>query len=284
MGYLFEDQQGKKYGADEVYDALKEIGADDCETLFLHSDVMFGKVGKEFSRKEYLDSLYRVFERLGVRHLIVPVFTYSFCNNEVFNVAKSRTTMGAFNEFIRKKEGRYRTMDPLLSLSVPKSLENRFSEVSSHSLGKGSGLDILHHLDRVKFLFFGARMGNCFTYVHYVEKMKEVPYRFDLAFEGTIVDERGEHIPKTQSIHTACGGVRVAEYYYFEDYLEEKGLLRKKKLGDKFVSCISERDAYREISNKLDQDIHYFLEVPFEKKDLTKTYTMGLHGEKITHC
>lgn len=284
MDYLFEDQNGTKYDEEQVLQTLKAVGADDCESLFLHSDVMFGNVKRGFSRTAYLDSLYHVFEQLGVRHLIVPVFTYSFCNHEVFDITKSRTTMGAFNEFIRKKEGRYRTMDPLLSLSVPECLRGDFASVSSHSLGEGSGLDILHHMDEVKFLFFGARLGNCFTYVHYVEKMKEVPYRFDLAFEGSIVDERGECIPKTQSIHTACGGVQVAEYYYFEDYLEEKGLLRKEKLGDKFVSCISEHDAYREISNKLDQDIHYFLEVPFEEEDLTKIYTMGLHGEKITHC
>ena len=76
--------------------------------------------------------------------------------------------MGAFNEFIRKKEGRYRTLDPLLSLSVPDCLKGVFSAVGDHSLGEGSGLDLLHHMDGVKFLFFGARLGNCFTYVHYV--------------------------------------------------------------------------------------------------------------------
>lgn len=284
MGYLFEDQQGKQYDLDNVYNALREVGAGDCETLFLHSDVMFGKVGKGFSRKEYLGSLYHVFEQLAVKYLIVPTFSYSFCNKEDYDVIKSRTLMGAFNEFIRKKEGRYRTMDPLLSLSVPEELKHRFSEVSSHSLGEGSGLDLLHHMDGVKFLFFGARLGNCFTYTHYVEKMREVPYRFDMAFHGRIFDENGEMSERTQMIHTACGGVKAGDYYYFEDYLEEKGMLRKKKLGDRTVSCISEKDAYRAISQMLDQNIHYFLEVPFTEKDLTHQYTMGMDGGKITHC
>lgn len=284
MGYLFEDQQGKQYDLDDVYKVLREVGAGDCETLFLHSDVMFGKVGKGFSRKEYLSSLYRVFEQLNVKYLIVPTFSYSFCNKEDYDVIKSRTLMGAFNEFIRKKEGRYRTMDPLLSLSVPKSLEERFSEISSHSLGEGSGLDLLHHMDGVKFLFFGARLGNCFTYTHYVEKMREVPYRFDLEFRGRVFDENGNMSERTQTIHTACGGVKAGDYYYFEDYLEEKGLLRKRKLGDRDVSCISEKEAYREISRRLDHNIHYFLEVPFTEKDLTHQYTMGLDGGKITHC
>lgn len=284
MGYLFEDQEGKQYGADDVYYALKEIGVDDCETLFLHSDVMFGKVGVGFSRKEYLNSLYQIFEEINVKYLIVPTFSYSFCNNEDFDVNTSRTLMGAFNEFIRKKDERYRTLDPLLSLSVPKRLKSLFSSISSHSLGKGSGLDILHHMDGVKFLFFGARLGNCFTYVHYVEKMKNVPYRFDLDFNGRVTDENGKSFDKTQTIHTACGGVKAGDYYYFEDYLEEAGLLRRRRLGDKMISCISEKDAYREISQMLDKDVYYFLEVPYAEKDLTHQYTMGLDGRKITHC
>ncbi len=284
MGYLFEDQQGKRYDEDDVYQSLREVGAGDCETLFLHSDVMFGKVGKGFSRKEYLGSLYHVFERLDVKYLIVPTFSYSFCNKEDYDVLKSRTLMGAFNEFIRKKQDRYRTMDPLLSLSVPIGLKDRFSEVSSHSLGEGSGLDLLHHMDGVKFLFFGARLGNCFTYTHYVEKMRDVPYRFDMAFHGRIFDENGKMSERTQFIHTACGGVKAGDYYYFEDYLEEKGMLRKRKLGDRMVSCISEKDAFGAISQMLDHNIHYFLEAPFTERDLSHEYTMGLDGGKITHC
>ena len=87
--------------------------------------------------------------------------------------------MGALSEYIRKQDGRYRTLDPLLSLSVPEKMKDKFSSVSDHSLGKGSGLDILHSLNSVKFLFLGAKQGECFTYVHYVEKMLEVPYRYD---------------------------------------------------------------------------------------------------------
>ena len=284
MDFLFRDEYGRQFGEEDIYNTLKEDGAEDCEALFLHSDVMFGSTAKVFSRKEYLSRLYSVFEDLNIKYLIVPVFTYSFCNGEDYNVRTSRTSMGAFNEFIRKKEGRYRTLDPLLSLSVPDCLKESFSAVGDHSLGEGSGLDLLHHMDGVKFLFFGARLGNCFTYVHYVEKMRDVPYRFDLPFRGTIIDETGQRFERVQTIHTACGGVKPAEYYYFEDYLEEKGFLKKKLLGDKYVSCITEKDAHREISHMLDKNIHYFLEVPFQEKDLTHQYTMGLQGGRITHC
>ncbi len=95
--------------------------------------------------------------------------------------------------------------------------------MSNHSLGEGSALDILHHMDSVKFLFFGAEMADCFTYVHYVEKIMEVPYRFDMPFEGNIIYPDGIKLHRKQYIHTQCTGVKLpSKYDYFEKEMKEK--------------------------------------------------------------
>ena len=284
MDTLFIDSDGREFGADDMTNVLKQVGAHDCDNLFIHSDIIFGKTPTGFNRKEYLSILLEVLEGLGVKNIIVPTFTYSFCNNEVYDVIKSKTSMGALNEYIRKQEGRYRSMDPLLSISVPMALKDNFSSVSDHSLGEGSGLDIVHHLGGVKFLFLGVPMGICFTYLHYIEKMLDVPYRFDLPFDGEMIDYDGKHINKTQYIHTACYGVKPKDFYHFEDYLYDIGKMKKERLGDKYVECITEEDAYEEIVKMINKDINYFLEQPFTEADLEHKYTKGLDGEKITHC
>ena len=136
MQTLFTDNDGVEYNANDVYKSLLEVGADDCETIFLHSDVMLGTPAKGFRRREYIATLYDAIARLGVKNLIVPTFTYSFCNNEVYDVRKSPTSMGALNEFIRKLPDRYRTLDPLLSVSVPSKLKSYF-EVKVNQNGGG---------------------------------------------------------------------------------------------------------------------------------------------------
>lgn len=285
MVQLFTDSNGRRYDTGDVVSALREIGAADCETLFIHSDITFGMPEKDLRRTDYVKGLYGAIEEIGVKNLIVPTFTYSFCNHEDFDVRNSRTSMGALNEFIRKQPGRYRTLDPLLSLSVPCGLKERFCHLSNHSLGEGSGLDVVHHMDGVKFLFFGARQGECFTYLHYVEKMLDVPYRYDQEFHGNVTDYDGSTGVAVQYIHTHCYGVRIpANYDYFEEELEEKGIVRKKRLGNRHVSCISEKDAYEQIVSRIFRDPFYFVEGRYTEEDLVHKYGFGKNGERITHC
>lgn len=285
MNALFTDDVGREYSQSDIHKALEEIGAGDCETLFVHSDIVFGKPVGVFRRREYLNELYDAILSLNVKNIIVPTFTYSFCNHEIYDVNNSKTSMGALSEYIRKQEGRYRTIDPLLSMSVPDNLKDKFENISGHSLGEGSGFDIVHHLPDVKFLFFGARQDESFTYIHYVEKMLDVPYRYDQSFNGVIVDYDNNRIEKTQTIHTHCYGVKIPKRYdYFENELIEKGIAKKKRLGNSAVSCISRDDAYKHIVDKIKTDPFYFVEGKYTDKDLIHRYGFGENGERVTHC
>lgn len=285
MEKLFYDADNTLYTVEDIRNALTETGAGDCDALFIHSDIMFGRPAEGFKKREYLETLYQIILSLGVRELIIPTFTYSFPNHEDYDILNSRTSMGAFNEYIRKKEDRYRTDDPLLSVSVSTGLRSFFDHVSNHSLGEGSALDLVHRLGDVRFLFFGAEMADCFTYVHYVEKMMEVPYRFDMSFDGTVIYPDGTRKNRTQTIHTQCeGAVLPPKYEHFEREMEEKGLLRKKRVADKYIACLSEEDAYREIKAHIEKDINYYLAVPFKESELVHRYTYSTANGRITHC
>lgn len=252
--------------------------------VFVHSDISFGLLAEGMKRKHYLEILYKCIERVCPDSIIYPTFTYSFCNHEDYDVHNSRTYMGALNEYARKQKNRYRTLDPLLSMSVPLRLEDKFQDIGNNSLGPGSTFDTLHQLDGVKFLFFGARLGNCFTYVHHVEKVMNVPYRYDQGFEGNVIDYDGNTTYKRQFIHTQCYGVEVSDYDYFEDRLFDKGILKKARIGDLYATCVGEDDAYREIMTCIKEKPDYFLAKMYSSKDLLHKYTKGLNGERITHC
>lgn len=281
---LFIDSSGKEYTHKDILLSLHEIQADDAETLFIHTDVMFGKPAPQLKRKEYLDNLYNVLLEMGVKTLIFPAFSYSFCNNEDYDVRNSRTSMGALIEYIRKQRGVYRTLDPLLSFLVVGEEKELFAyNIGHNALGRGSGFDLLHKMDNIKFLFFGADFSEYFTYIHHIEKILEVPYRYDQLFSGTIIDYNGNKFYHEHYIHTACSGVKLKNFSGLKKELSDKGCLKSRPLGDLEVVCVAEQDVYKEVCDKIAKDPYSFVE-PYRKSDLVHEYTFGKNGERVTHC
>lgn len=281
---VFRDIKNKWYTESDITEGLKNIGADKCDILFVHTDVVFGMPNPTLKRKQYLDVLYDRLLALNVGTLVFPSFTYSFCNNENYDVRNSKTSMGALIEHVRKKDAVKRSLDPLLSMIALGDNEKIVEgNVGNHSLGKDSVFNRLHNCDNVKFLFFGADFTEYFTYVHYVEKMLEVPYRFDKAFSGKIIDYNGNEYEDIHYIHTQCGGVKLKNYQQMKEELIADNKLKIAKLGNSEIAAISETDAYNAIYNRISKNINSFVE-PFTEKDLTHEYTFGKNGERVTHC
>ena len=65
--------------------------------------MQFGMPNLELSRSDLLDTFADVLYKLDVPTLIMPSYTFSFCNDEVFDISLTRSSMGAFNEHLRTK-------------------------------------------------------------------------------------------------------------------------------------------------------------------------------------
>lgn len=282
---MFRDRDGTWFTNTGILEALKQIGASDCSLLVVQTGVLFGPPNLQLSRREFLARLYEILIGLNVDTLVVPTFTFSFCNKEVFDIRSSKTSMGALAEYIRTRPEAKRSLDPLLSMVVIGKQNHIFDgDLGENSLGVGSGYDRLHHTDDVKFLCFGSDFSEHFTYVHYVEKMLEVPYRFDQGFQGTIIDWNGNVYEDTHYIHTACGGVIPSPFPYFKEVLMQKNMLQAVRLGDSEAVCVAEEHVYAEAVRQIEGNIHYFLKKPFTEADLVKKYVYGRNGERVTHC
>lgn len=280
---IFTDDN-RNYTHDDILNLLKQIGANDAEILFIHTDIMFGKPNIKLGRKGYLKELYNVLLDLKVPTLIFPSFTYSFCNGKDYDVRNSRTSMGALVEYVRKQADSYRSLDPILSMvAVGEKTDLLSYEIGYNSLGEGSGFDILHREKNVKFLFFGADFSEYFTYIHHIEKIMDVPYRYDQAFWGNIIDYNGNKFRHKHSIHTSCGGVKLKNFSELKKDLEQEGYLKLSPLGALEIGCISEADVYREVCKRIQNNPYSFVH-PYNESDLIHEYTFGKNGENVTHC
>ncbi|MDO7253935.1 AAC(3) family N-acetyltransferase [Helicobacter cappadocius] len=257
----------------DILNSLLKIGAQECDYLFVHSELNFGTPNTELSKKELLGHIVDIFDSMRVKNIIMPTFSFSFCAKEDFDLKNTKSPMGILSEYFRKLQNAKRTIDPLMSCAIIGE-DKDLLDISKHSCGIGSLFDKLHHKKDVKFLFFGNRVCDCFTYSHYIERMLEVPYRYDKVFEGNIILDDKSY--KDSFILP----VRYANVEAFKDdtlnkTLDKYNAIKEIKLGQTQIQIVNEKDSYKIISEAIKSNIDFMLEFPYPRDFLDKSYTYG---------
>ncbi|MBV4430581.1 AAC(3) family N-acetyltransferase [Clostridium tyrobutyricum] len=246
---------------------LKKLEIVEGDNLFIHSDISkFGKLA--ISKRDALlggiiDSFKAVVGDSGT--LIMPTFSYSFCKGEIFDVKNTKGTVGTLNEYFRKLPDVLRNVQPIFSSAVMGKKKYNFLDISKDSFGKGSIFDKVKQANG-KLVFFGAPFQSC-TYLHYVEQMHGIPYRYMKDFKGKI--KNGEKIYDdscTFFVRYLNSNV-VLDTSRLEKYLLENNIMKKVSVGSGEILVVGARQLYNTGFKLLDRDIYYFLK---EKPSIVK--------------
>ena len=270
---LFLAQHGEKVTSGDLLRALERVGAPEADILFMHTELSFGMPNPELGKQGLLEAIHQVLCELGVPTICVPTYTFSFCNGEAFDVQRSRSRMGALNEYLRQLPAARRSADPLLSVALIGENTDLVTDLGFESIGPGSTFDKIHHARGAKFLFLGARLSRCFTYTHYVERMRNVPYRYNRPFAGTVTD-REQSSEAMAILFVRYQGVHPTTQTKFEDLLLARGLLKQASCGDGTISCVDEPPAYAAVCEMLEQEPCYLLDPPYPSGKLSMEFTV----------
>jgi len=167
----------------KIKEMLKNLGVISGDIVMIHSSIYsLGRV------EEGLDGFFEaLIEYVGEGGgLIVPTFTYSYRRNEIFDIknTKSAVDIGVFSEFIRKKDISVRNLDPLFSMTaVGGSAVSLIQRRANNCFGEGSVYGELFN-NNVKFLGFGISYSTGLSGFMHIEKLANVPYRYDKVFSG----------------------------------------------------------------------------------------------------
>jgi len=264
--YLFTDRMGHKLYKEDIIETLIDIETNDCNYLFIHSAMSFGLPNKDLSRNEIAKEILEAILATNIPNIIFPTFTFSFCNNEDYDIQNTKTKMGFINEYTRKDYRFKRTSDPLLSVTILGD-DNQIINIGKYSIGKDSFYDKLAKRDKVKFLFFGTNLGDCFTYMHYLEWVNRVPYRYDRTFTGTIID-RDRNYQDQYTLFVRYNGVIPSDgSYCYEQLLKNYSMLKSRVFGDSSISCV-DRDMATDVYNDIiKKNMYYFVDGNIYSKD-----------------
>lgn len=232
-------------------DTLLKLGANQCDVLYVHSSMNFGLPNLQLGRSGVLAAIADILYGLDVPTLIMPSYSFSFCNEEIFDRVNTPSSMGALNEYLRIKHKWLRSCDPLMSNILYGKEHHLVTKIGKQSVGEGSTFDLLSRSGlKVKFLFLGPRISDCFTYMHFLEAMEGVPYRYDYSFNGTIIDgERKYKDQYTLFIRDegvkAGGGARI-----YENIMIERNIAGFQQVGGGSIAVVdleSAQDLYLDL-------------------------------------
>ncbi len=241
---LFKESNGNWITNFDILKILEQSGAHDCKILYMHTGLSFGTPNPALKKSEMLLALYEVICALKVPTLIVPTYTFSFCNGLPFDIVHSKSKMGVLNEFIRNQPTAIRSIEPLMSVALIGEDQDLATGIGHISIGENSTFDKLHYRNDVKFLFLGTRLGACFTYMHYIEAFVKSHYRYNREFTGKIITKDNEY-EDTYTLFVRYKNVKPGNASFdYEDILVNKGIAKKMTCGDSFITTVDEPRAF----------------------------------------
>lgn len=250
---------GRAITEQNFLNALRHIGVREGDTIFVHSDIkVFGKVAtgdKTALLHALVSALQDSVGREGT--VVMPTFSYSFCKNEVYDKRFARSTVGALTNFFRTEEGVQRSLHPLFSVAARGKHADDFMRIGKDSFGENTVFERLRELD-AKIVFLGVMPSASCTFLHHIEQMHHVPYRFMKKFEGSIVDGETKYRDVYTYFVRPLDGTVEPDYGIIDPHLRNSGLLQEIEVGQGSIMCVSAKQLYDEGMKMLDRDPYCF--------------------------
>ncbi len=178
------------YNKSMLVEALRQAGVMPGDVIFSH--ISLGRLGYAEEGKDIetlCNVLYGAFQEVlqDSGTLLIPTFTYSIGRNEPYDVQQTPSTVGPFSEFFRNLPGVIRSRDPMLSVAGKGPKAAMLLSTLPHTC-YGVGC-VYERLRKAGGKICNIGLGLYWaTFLHHIEEMAGVPFRFKKMFRGDIHD------------------------------------------------------------------------------------------------
>ena len=265
------------YDRASLAEAIRVSGVTPGDTLFCHSNVgFFGRPDCELVPQTvaqmFIDAVFDVIGETGT--FVVPTFSYSFTKGQNFDPTETPSVCGMLTEHVRKHKDAYRSHHPDFSVAaIGANAEPLTSNVPANAYGPDS---FFERFEKAGGIICNFNFDAGSTFVHYVERTINVPYRYDKKFFGDIlVDGVATPSHSISYVHDLNNPEHVAAFEPFHDKAVETGIATIVTLGRGNVCTLGARDVRQLIEKTIKHD-SFFLTVAHGLND--KSAVIPNHG------
>lgn len=249
---------------ESIMRALAAVGLQEGDLVLLHSDAsavirMLGSEDWGLALHLLWETIAEVLGKEGT--LVVPTFNWDFCKGRPYDAVRTPSRLGLFSNYIRTRPEASRSLHPIFPFAgIGPQATSLFGGISKSSFGIESVFDRLRHRN-AKLIFLNTSFYVC-TFVHHVEQMHGVSYRYPKHFTGTIM---ANGITREDSFEFYVRDERLVVNSYptrLGDRLRSRGLLLAAGLGDGEILSTTCGVVFREAVAALNEDPHFLLKEP----------------------
>jgi len=240
------------YSQLDLVNAFKSIGLKQGDAVFSHSNIGYFGIpkGERSVTNAFQTILNAVLEVIGAEGtLIVPTFTYSFSQGQDFEPDGTPSDCGVFTEMLRRLAISYRSEEPNISVAaIGKKAQQLTENLPENAYAVNSFFDRFYQEGGIICnLNFDA--GS--TFIHYVERCLQVPYRFDKMFSGNVW-KNGQ--PEKRSsiiwVRYLAEGTR-AKFELFDELARSENLYKTAQVGRGLIGAITAEETFNLVKETL---------------------------------
>jgi len=234
------------YTCSELSKAIASVGVEEGDIVFSHlAPPALGFAREMLDGKDIaptiLKAILNVIGPTGT--FLTPTYSYSFTSGQDFDPQSTPCQVGAFGEWFRQQDGVLRSEDPLFSVAgIGPETSILFHRLPKDCFGPDSLYDRLQKR--------GAKVCNIgldlfyFTPIHHLEKMMDIPYRYDKLFTGHVYrngkPEKNSWVYYVRvNIPNSCPDLNMAQQKGLE-----KNIVRQANIGRGSISCVNLKDMF----------------------------------------
>ena len=166
----------------------------------------------------FLDGIIDIIGSEGT--ILVPTFNWDFCKGKTFDYYKTPCKTGSLGKIALKRDDFKRTKHTIYSFAVwGIDKEELCAQDYKSSFGIESPFTYCRERN-AKNIFIDVECQHSFTFVHYVEEMEGITYRYLKDFTADYIDENGVKTTRTYSMNVRdlSEDIFITIYPFEEDF------------------------------------------------------------------
>lgn len=162
--------------------------------------------------------------------ILIPTFCFDFSNKQYYDYRNTKGITGALGNVALRRNDYVRTTHPMHSFAVWGNDQDLLcSMINKNSFGADSPFEYCLRTNAVQIML-GVDYNQAFTFVHFVEAICKVPYRFLKTFEGVYINRYGASELRTYEYPARKAEIQTTEQFNrIGAILEERGIAKISK-------------------------------------------------------